>query len=99
MMAQRLHDMSSVIEEVIRRELGTERVRRVLIQNELGSEDEPVFRVFVVCADEKSRPHTKDMLKTLRAVHGHLRSHDVAEQALISYVSSAEAEDLEARTH
>jgi hypothetical protein len=98
-MAHELSDMPSMIEEVIRRELGSDRVRRVLISQEIGSDEEPVVRVFVVYGDREHRPKAADMLKTLRAVSGQLKSHDIPEPALISYISSSEADDLEARTH
>ena len=98
-MAQEFGTMPSVIEEVIRRELGSDVVRRVLVSEEIGSDDAPIYRVLVVYDNQNKRPEVSNMLKTVRAVRGHLRGNDVSEHALISYISNSEAEALEARTH
>lgn len=91
-----LRDMSAMIEEIIRGELGTGRVEAVRVTEELGYDEEKVLRVFVVYRDRASRFEPSEMLRTLTAVRRHLRDQDIADPALLSYIPKSEAQWLEA---
>jgi hypothetical protein len=96
-MAQVFSDMTSVIEEIVRQELGSDRVERIHVLNELGSDDEPLLRVLVIYPDRKKRFAAAEMLRTLTAVRNHVRDKGAEAFPMLSFLPADEADQVAPR--
>lgn len=96
-MARELADLHAMIQEVVRRHLGSDREYTVCVGSDPADDEDGIVRVLIVYPKEAGRFEAGRMLRTLTALRNHLHEQASGRIPVLSYMTSEEYEQLEAR--